>query len=34
MYLYNVGTYMRNVTDMQHVHVGDFVSPMATWLRA
>ena len=26
--------YARNVTDTQHVHIGDFVGLMATWLRA
>ena len=33
-YPYNVKTYARNVTDAQHVRVGDFVGPMATRLRA
>ena len=27
-------TYARNVMDVQHVHIGDFVSPMAMWLHA
>ena len=27
-------TYARNVMDMQHVHIGDFIGPMVMWLHA
>ena len=33
MYLYNVGTYARNVMDAQRVHVRDLIDLMMTWLR-
>lgn len=29
VYLYNIETYVRNGMDVQHVHISDFIGPMA-----